>query len=220
MKKRIHAHVTRIKLIPNITDYHKHFLEIPKDHNSMGLIACDVENVMYPALDHASKEANIKVVYCDCAYNGRDNLWASERGTIIGIITAKNVEDVRRGLDYTKYFIEEEAQLYAFDEEESMLCYAHLMPKCGKYYQQEYGIPQGMSAVHLATSPLQSTYALDVALKAGNTKVARLFDLPTKTNTGGAILYGTQEACRASLDAYLNAVEYCCSQPMDLGGNV
>ena len=112
--------------------------------------------------------------------------------------------------------IEKESELYAFDEEETMICYAHLMPRCGKYYRETYEIPAGMAAVHLATSPLENTYALDRALKAGNTKVAKLFDLPTKSNTGGAILYGSQEACRASLEAYLQSVEHCFNHPMDL----
>ena len=216
MRKRLHARVTRIKLIPNITDYHKKYLEIPQEHKSMGILACDMENVMYPALDHASKEANIKVVYSSSAYMGRSNLWAQVRGQVIGIITGANVADVKKGLDYIRVFIEKEAELYAFDEEERMLCYAHLMPRCGKHYRESYGIPRGMAAVHLATSPLENTYALDKALKAGNTRVAKLFDLPTKSNIGGAILYGSQEACRASLDAYMNAVEYCCNHSMDL----
>ena len=216
MRKRLHAHVTRIKVIPNITDYHKKYLEIPEDHKSMGMIACDTENVMYPALDHASKEANVKVVYSSCAYLGRSNLWAALRGQVIGIITGVHVADVKRGIDYIVDFIEKEARLYAFDEESTMICYAHLIPRCGKYYQEKYGIPSRMAAVHLATSPLEHTYALDKALKAGNTRVAELFDFPAKSNTGGAILYGSQEACKASLEAYIGSVEYCCSHPMDL----
>ena len=216
MRKRLHARVTRIKLIPAITDHHKKYLEIPEDHKSMGLIACDTENVMYPALDHASKETNIKVVYASPAYMGRHNLWANVRGQVVGILTGANVADVKKGLDYMVNFIEKESELYAFDEEETMVCYAHLMPRCGKYYREAYDIPTGMAAVHLATSPLENTYTLDRALKAGNTKVAKLFDLPTKSNTGGAILYGSQEACRASLEAYLRSVEHCFNHPMDL----
>ncbi len=215
MIKRIQAHVTRMKLISNVTQFHKEFLKIPKDHLCLGIIACDVENVMYLALDEASKKANIKVVYSSAAFTGHSNAWADIRGQVVGMISAKNLEDVRKGLEYTRSFIEKEAELYTFDEDRSLLCYAHLIPRAGKYYQERYGIPQGMAAGHVACSPLENTYALDKALKAGNTKIAELFEMPVKSNIGGAVLYGSYAACKSSIDSYIQEVEYCFLHPLD-----
>ncbi|MBR0410476.1 MAG: hypothetical protein IJI25_05675 [Eubacterium sp.] len=66
---------------------------------------------------------------------------------------------------YTRDFIEKETELYAFDEEESMLCFVRLIPKSGKYYHEMYGIPEGLAVAQLISSPVESMYALDKALK-------------------------------------------------------
>ena len=216
MRKKIEAHVTRMKLIPNINQFHKDFLNIPEAHRCLGLIACDVENIMYLALDDATKKADVKAIYSSAAYTGKGNLWAAIRGQVVGMLTGRNVEDVRNGLIYTKEFIEKDTELYAFDEEESLLCFVRLIPRVGKYYHEKYGIPESSAAAHLVSSPVESMYALDKALKAGHVKVADAMLPPTKTNTGGAIVYGSYSSCRAARDTFLEEVEYCCMNPMDL----
>ena len=216
MRKKLEAHVTRMKIIPNVTQYHKDFLEIPEDHRCLGLIACDVENIMYLALDDASKKANVKAIYSNAAYAGKGNVWASVRGQVVGMLSGRNVEDVRKGLMYTREFIERETELYAFDEEESMLCFVRLIPRIGSYYQEKYSLPAGTAVAQLVSSPVESTYALDKALKAGNVHMAEFILPPTKTNTGGAVVYGTYSACRAARDTFLEEVEYCFLHPMDI----
>ena len=217
--KKIQAHVTRMKLIPNVTQFHKDFLKIPEDHRVLGLIACDVENIMYLALDDATKKANVKAIYSLPAYTGRGNLWAFVRGQVVGMLTGKNVEDVRRGLMYAREFIEKDSELYTFDEDNSLICFVRLIPKVGKYYQEKYGIPEGMAVAQLVSSPVESTYALDKALKAGDVRIAELMLPPTRTNTGGAVVYGTYAACRAARDAFLSEAEYCFMNPMDIVRN-
>lgn len=216
MKKKIEAHVTRMKLIPNVTQFHKDFLKIPDEHRCLGLIACDVENIMYLALDDASKKANVKAIYSSAAYAGKGNVWATVRGQVVGMLSGKKVEDVRKGLMYTKEFIEKETELYAFDEEESLICFVRLVPRIGKYYHEKYGIPEEVAVAQLISSPVESTFALDKALKAGNVKIAELVMPPTKTNTGGAVVYGSYSACRAARDTFLDEVEYCCMHPLDI----
>lgn len=219
MKKKIEAHVTRMKLIPNINQFHKDFLEIPEEHRCLGLIACDVENIMYLALDDATKKAKVNAVYSLPAYTGKGNLWAMVRGQVVGMLSGKNVEDVRKGLTAARSFIEDETDLYAFDEEESMLCFVRLIPRIGHYYHEKYRIPEGAAIAQLISSPVESMYALDKALKAGDVKIAEMIIPPTRTNTGGAVVYGTYAACKAARDTFLREAEYCFMHPVDLVRN-
>lgn len=219
MRKKIEAHVTRMKLIPNVTQFHKDYLKIPEEHCCLGLIACDVENIMYLALDDASKKANVKAIYSSAAYTGKGNTWAAIRGQVVGMLSGKNVEDVRKGLQYTREFIENESELFSFDEEGSLLCFVRLIPRAGRYYQEMYSLPPDSAVAQLISSPVESTYALDKALKAGNVQIAGFMLPPTKTNTGGAVVYGTYSACKAARDTFLSEVEYCCMHPLDVVRN-
>lgn len=211
--------MTRMKIIPQVTIYHKQFLDIPEDHTCLGLIASDVENIMYLALDDASKKANVKAIYSNSAYCGKNNVWATVRGQAVGMLTGKHVEDVRKGLGYAREFIEKDIEFYSFDEDESLICFGRLIPKIGTYYQDKYHLPANTAIAQLISSPVESMYALDKALKAGNVKIAELVLPPTKTNTGGAVVYGTESACRAARNTFLDEVEYCCMHPMDLVRN-
>ena len=63
---------------------------------------------------------------------------------------------------------------------------------------------------------MESTYALDKALKASQTKIAEMFYPPTRVNTGGGVLVGTESACRAAVQTFAEAVEYCAFHPMEV----
>ena len=63
---------------------------------------------------------------------------------------------------------------------------------------------------------LESMYALDAALKAANVHVAEFWGPPTVTNCGGALLTGTQSACKAAVDAFANAVAFAVDRPLEI----
>lgn len=216
MKRIKKTSVLRAQIVPNVTQFYKDFLDIPEDHQSIGFLSTDCEEVLYLALDDATKKANVKVAFVNSANVGLGNLWAHVRGVVIGMLSGPKVQDVRMGMLYAKDFIERHSNYYMFDEDEDRYCYAHLIPRSGPYYLDKYQIPLGSAVAHLAAEPVAATYGLDQALKTGDTRIAHLYRIPTRTNMGGGILYGTESACRAAANAFLNAVEYCYDNPMEI----
>ena len=68
----------------------------------------------------------------------------------------------------------------------------------------------------LVSASVESMYGLDKALKAADVKIAELSEIPSRVNTGGAIVYGTESACRSAVEAFAEGVEYCAFHPMDI----
>ena len=53
----------------------------------------------------------------------------------------------------------------------------------------------------------------DAALKAADVDIAAFYGPPSETNFGGALLTGSQSACKAACDAFAQAVEVVASNP-------
>lgn len=217
MRYKVDTHVTMYKIRPHISPEYRKLWGIPEEHEAFGVIGADCEDVMWLALDDATKKARIKVVHCETVYGGRQYAWSKFGGEITAIISGEKVEDVRNGLRYTREYIENHSGIIMFNEEHTLGCYVDCIPRAGKFYQQRLPeIKEGDSFAYLVCTPVESTYALDKALKAGNTKLVELFHAPTRVNTGGGILVGTESACRAAVEAFVCACEYCANHPMDL----
>lgn len=217
MKRRLKSHVTMQKVVPHVTQAYRELWEIPEEHQSVGIVACDNEDVMWLALDDATKKARVTIIHAETVYGGMEYSWSKFGGEITAIISGEKVEDVRNGIRYIKEYIENRAAIYVLNEEETLGYYADWIPRVGKFYQKSLGIEEGQSYAYLVSTPVESTYALDKALKASNTKLAELFLPPTRVNTGGGIVVGTESACKAAVEAFEEAVEYCAFHPMDLG---
>ncbi|HJC32836.1 MAG TPA: ethanolamine utilization microcompartment protein EutL [Candidatus Anaerobutyricum faecale] len=216
MKRRVQSQVTMQKVVPNVTDAYRALWDIPEDHGSVGFIACDNEDVMWLALDDATKKAKIEIVHAETVYGGVDYSWSRYGGEINAVLSGENVSDVQSGIRYVKDYIENRSACYMLDEEGTLGYYADWIPRAGRFYQKKLGIPEGMSLAYLVSTPVESTYALDKALKASDTKVSELFRPPTRVNTGGGVLTGTESACRAAVQAFAEAVEYCAFHPMEV----
>ena len=216
MVKRVDSHVNMQKIIPNVDKKYRELWEIPEDHQSVGLISCDVEDVMHFALDDASKKARINILHVETVYGGIDTAWSRFGGEITAVISGPKVEDVRSGLFYIRDYIEHKCGVYVIDDDESMAYYVDYMPRIGRYSQQRLGLPADTALAYLVATPIEATYALDQALKSSDTKIIEFFEPPTRVNTGGAILYGTEAACKSAVAAFAKAVEYCYAHPMDL----
>ena len=55
MKRRIDAHVVMEKLVPRITEEYRKIYDIPENHESMAIFSADCEDVMWLAVDDATK---------------------------------------------------------------------------------------------------------------------------------------------------------------------
>lgn len=216
MRKVLQSHVTMEKIVPNVTKEYRNLWKIPGEHQSVGFIAGDNEDVMWLALDDATKRARISIVHAETVYGGLEYSWSRYGGEITAIISGEKVADVKNGLRYIREFIENHAKIYVLNEEETLGYYVDWIPRAGKFYQETLGIEEGESIAYLVSTPVESTYALDKALKASNTRIGELFRPPSRVNTGGGIVVGTESACRAAAKAFAEAVEYCAFHPMDI----
>ena len=86
----------------------------------------------------------------------------------------------------------------------------------GKYFQEWCELKPGESYAYLVGGPIETNYALDKALKAGNTRVARYWYPPSHANSSGAVLAGTESACRAATNAFVEALEYAIKNPLEV----
>ncbi|MDO4977915.1 MAG: ethanolamine utilization microcompartment protein EutL [Eubacteriales bacterium] len=216
MRKRVDAHVNMQKIVPNVNALYRGLWDFPEDHESVGFISCDVEDVMYFALDDATKKARIHVVHVETVYGGVEKAWSRYGGEITAIISGPKVEDVRNGLMYIKDYIENKCGVYVINDDPSTAFYVDLMPRIGKWNQERLGLPANSALAYLVATPIEATYALDKALKASNTKIVEFFDAPSRVNTGGALLAGSESACKAAVEAFADAVEFCYANPMSL----
>ena len=205
MKRRIDAHVVMEKLVPRITEEYRKIYDIPENHESMAIFSADCEDVMWLAVDDATKKAKIKVIQIETVYGGVDYSWSRYGGEITAIISGEKVADVKSGLQYAKDYIENKSGNYSLNEEGTL-----------GYYVESLGLSEGTSIAYLVSAPVESMYGLDKALKAADVKIAELSEIPSRVNTGGAIVYGTESACRSAVEAFAEGVEYCAFHPMDI----
>ena len=88
------------------------------------------------------------------------------------------------------------------------------MASTGPFLAEEAGVSTGSALAYLIAPPLESIYALDAALKSADVKLCKLYDPPSPTNFGGALLSGTQSACAAACEAFAAAVSEVANMPI------
>lgn len=172
MKRRIDAHVVMEKLVPRITEEYRKIYDIPENHESMAIFSADCEDVMWLAVDDATKKAKIKVIQIETVYGGVDYSWSRYGGEITAIISGEKVADVKSGLQYAKDYIENKSGNYSLNEEGTLGYYVDYVPRIGKYYQESLGLSEGTSIAYLVSASVESMYGLDKALKAADVKIA------------------------------------------------
>ena len=207
------SQVLSMKIIPNLnTDLIKE-LNLPEGHRSIGLFTTDCDDVAYTALDEATKKADVKVVYAKSFYGGAANANTKLAGEIIGIISGPNPAEVRAGLDAICNMIENEAYFISANDDDTIPYYAYCISRSGSYLSEIAGIPEGGPIAYLIAPPEEAVYGVDAALKAADVRVGAFYGPPSETNFGGALLVGTQSACKAACDAFANAVKYIAANP-------
>lgn len=208
------ANVLAAKIIPNASpDMLKDF-DIPKNFRSLALITADCDDVTYTALDEATKKADVVVAYAKSFYGGAANANTKLAGEIIGILAGPNPAEVKSGLDAAIEVIENEAYFVSANEDDTIAYYAHCISRTGSYLSAGAGIPEGEALAYLIAPPLEAMYAVDAAIKAADVKLCVLYAPPSETNFGGALLTGTQSACKSACDAFAAAVEYVADNPV------
>ncbi|EQH07562.1 ethanolamine utilization protein EutL [Clostridioides difficile DA00195] len=188
-------------------------LELKSHHKSLGLITADCDDVTYTALDEATKASEVDVVYAKSMYAGAANASTKLAGEVLGIIAGPSPAEVRSGLNAVVDFLEYGATFISANDDDSIAYYAHCVSRTGTYLSEVAGIREGEALAYLVAPPLEAMYALDAAMKAADVKMCELFAPPTETNFGGALLTGSQSACKAACDAFAEAVKSVADNP-------
>ncbi|MCC0640881.1 MULTISPECIES: ethanolamine utilization microcompartment protein EutL [unclassified Clostridioides] len=209
----IRPKILGIKMISNISPEMAQKLELNSDHKSLGFITADCDDVTYTALDEATKASEVDVVYAKSMYAGATNASTKLAGEVLGIIAGPSPAEVRSGLNAVVDFMEYGATFISANDDDSIVYYAHCVSRTGTYLSKVAGIKEGEAIAYLVAPPLEAMYALDAALKAADVSLCELFAPPTETNFGGALLTGSQSACKAACDAFAEAVKSVADDP-------
>lgn len=210
---RLGASVLSVKVISNVDAAMAKSLNLGPNQRSLGLITSDCDDVTYVALDEATKAAEVDVVYAKSLYAGAANASTKLAGEVIGIIAGPSPAEVKSGLEVAIKEIESGASFISSNEDDSIPYFAHCVSRTGSFLSKEANVTEGEALAYLIAPPLEAMYALDAALKAADVDIAAFYGPPSETNFGGALLTGSQSACKAACDAFAQAVEVVASNP-------
>ena len=209
------ANVLGVRVISNVSAELAAKLELGPNHKSIGIITADSDDVTYTALDEATKDADVEVVYARSMYAGAGNASTKLAGEVIGIIGGPSPAEVRSGLKAALDFFGSDACFISANEDDSIVYYAHTVSRTGSYLYKVAGIEEGEPLAYLIAPPMEAIYGLDAAMKAADVKLVEFFGPPSETNFGGGLLTGTQSACHAACAAFAEAIKAVADNPRD-----
>ena len=130
------------------------------------------------------------------------------------MLTIMNPDD-KAGLEAAVDMIQNVCHFVSANDDDSICYYAHCISRTGSYLSAGCGIKEGEAIAYLIAPPLEAMYAVDAALKAADVKCCVLYAPPSETNFGGALLTGSQSACKSACDAFAAAVEAVADRPIE-----
>lgn len=204
---KLRANILGIRLISNLSSELASGLEFDSKYKSIGIITADSDDVLYTALDEATKASDVEVVYAKSLYAGASNASTKLAGEAIGILGGTNPAEVRSGIGAVEQYFKDGDCFVSANSDDSINYYAHTVSRTGTYLSKVAGVSEGEALAYLIAPPLEAIYGVDAALKAADVSLKVMFAPPSETNYGGALLTGTQSACYAACVAFAQAVE-------------
>lgn len=211
----IKASVLATKIIPNVDMKLAEKLGLTPEQRAIAIITSDCDDVTYTALDEATKAASVQVVYAKSFYGGAGNASTKLAGEVIGILAGPNPAEVKSGLASCVDYIENRAHFVSANDDDSIPYFAHCISRTGSYLSESAGVPEGEAIAYLIAPPLEAVYGIDAAMKAAAVSICVFYGPPSETNFGGALLTGSQSACKAACDAFAAAIEFVAENPRD-----
>ncbi len=190
----------------------------PVRHVSAGLITCDQDDSLYAALDHATKYADVDVVYAKSFYAGSAHASGPFSGEVLGVIAGPNPSEVAEGLWALREALTTQIYFVAFEGTSGPAFFPHVIAETGRYLAPLANVPVGSPLAYLIAPPVEAMVGLDAALKVANVTLQKFFGPPTETNFGGGYLTGELADVEAAARAFTEAVEAVVLSP--LGGLV
>lgn len=210
------VHVLAQKIIADIRPEFAAYYNLPADHRNVAVFSADNDDAAFVAADDATKKADILVQHASATYAGMKGGWSRYGGCVYVLMSGPRIEDVRTGLRYVNDFINNQSALANFDGIAAFGFYAQCIPRVGSYYGNMLGIPSDSAYAYLLGPPIEANYALDKALKSGDVILARYWYPPAKVNSSGGIIYGTESACKAATQAFIEGLHYAFEHPLDI----
>jgi len=202
----VRPRVLSTQFIPNVPSGLHAAYRFAPEHTAAALITADQDDALYVALDEATKQAPVDVVFAQSLYAGSNHSPGPHAGECLGILGGVSPEDVREGLRACIHCLEEDACFYEADETGKLLIFPHVVSALGRYLSREAGLPAGSAMAYLIAPPIEAVIGLDAALKAARVELAKNFAPPTNTNFGGGYLSGDLEECEAAASAFARAI--------------
>lgn len=190
----------------------------PSRHVSAGLVTCDQDDSLYAALDHATKFADVDVVYAKSFYAGSAHASGPLSGEILGVLAGPNPSEVAEGLWALREAITSKIHFVTFEGTSGPAFFPHVIPEVGRYLAPLANVRPGAPLAYLIAPPVEAMVGLDAALKVSNVTLQKFFGPPTETNFGGGYLTGELADVEAAAAEFTRAIEAVVLSP--LGGLV
>lgn len=190
----------------------------PSRHVSAGLVTCDQDDSLYAALDHATKYAEVDVVYAKSFYAGSAHASGPLSGEVLGVLAGATPSDVAEALWALREVLTSKIHFVTFEGGKGPAFFPHVIAETGRYLAPLANVKVGEPLAYLIAPPVEALVGLDAALKAANVTLQKFFGPPTETNFAGAYLTGSLPDVEEAARAFTEAIEEVVSSP--LGGLV
>lgn len=213
----IRADLVCQKIIPNMDQGLAEQFNLPARYKSLAVFTASIDDIVFIAVDEATKKADVEVIYCESTFSALDDPYAKLSGEAIALLAAPNPAEARAGLDAAVDHVRNGAYYVNADEAGESIYMAHTISASGTYLSKMCDVQAGTAMAYCMAPPVEMFYAVDAALKAADVKIGAFFNPPLNTtNIAGAILVGTQSACKAACDAFAEACIYVANNPKEL----
>lgn len=189
-------------------------LGLSSRHVSVGLVTCDQDDSLYAALDHATKFADVDVVYAKSFYAGSAHASGPFSGEILGALAGPNPDEVKEALWALREALAKRIHFVTVEGVKGPAFFPHVIEETGRYLAPLANVPVGSPLAYLIAPPTEALVGLDAALKAASVKLTKFFGPPTETNYAGGYLSGSVADVRAAADAFSEAVEAVIRAPL------
>jgi len=185
----------------------------PVKHLSAGLITCDQDDAMYVALDHATKFADVDVVFGRSFYAGSRHASGPFSGEILGILAGAHPDHVAEALWALREGLRT-IQFHTFAGEQQPAFFAQVIAETGRYLAPQADLAPGEPMAYLIAPPMESVVGVDAALKAADVRLVKLLPPPSETNFGGAYLAGSLDQLEAAAEWFVEAIRELVRSPL------
>ena len=218
MGEKLFADVLAMQVIPRVDSQLASEFNLQPHQQSLGIVTLTIDDVGYTAIDEATKHAEVDVVYAKSFYAGAAHASGPLSGEMIGVIAGPSPDEIYSGFEAIRQKVTYDAYFEEVGHLPGHALYAHTVSSCGSYLAEVANVPIGSALAYLIAPPLEAVVGLDAALKAADVELKVFFGPPSETNFGGALLSGSQSACKAAADAFRDTIEQVAQNPVDEKG--